>query len=343
MYQIPKNEIQRLAALESFQILDTQPEQAYDDIARLAACICNVEQAIVAFFDSDRKWHKARFNVDSYEMPRGQVIGSRTIMSAEPLIINDTLSDKKISKIAAVSGPPYIRFYAGIPIVTDNGLILGTLCALDSSPKSINPSQVESLEALGRQVMQLLTLRKKTIALENTKSCSNDGQDCYEKSLINQPHIDALTGLNNQYALNSILEKETHRSARYYIPLSILIISIDQFDQLDAQFGQSISNNLIVEVAHALQKRCRNSDFCARYSQEQFVILLPHTALKDAQKLAQQCSIDISTLMIKDINITISIGLSEFDPLMDPEDLLTAAGNALINAKNKGNNSISYT
>ena len=74
MHQIPDNENQRLLALESYQILDSLPEQAYDDIARLAAYICGVDKAMVAFIDKDRKWHKARFNVKPSEMPRDYVI-----------------------------------------------------------------------------------------------------------------------------------------------------------------------------------------------------------------------------------------------------------------------------
>ena len=339
----PINEKQRLSALESYKILDTLPEQAYDDIARLAACICGVDRAMIAFIDKNRKWHKARFNVKAREMPRDYVICAHTIMNTIPLIVNDAQSDNRVSDIGIVCGPPYVRFYAGVPLITDDGLILGTLCAVDTEPHSITQSQIDSLEALGRQVIQLLNLRKNIMSLEKAeKRLQQQHQDLNDnnQALHTLSLTDELTGLNNRRSLNEALEKETHRAARYYTPLSMLMVDIDHFKHFNDQFGHHIGDHVLIDVAQALQKRCRSSDFCARYGGEEFVVLLPHTSLKDAQKLALQYCTDISTLNIKDKAITISIGISEFDPLMSAADLFEAADQALLQAKNSGRNCI---
>lgn len=343
MHLIPKNESQRLTALESFQILDTLPEQAYDDIARLAACICGVDRAMVAFIDKDRKWHKARFNVEPSEMPRDYVICARTIMSEMPLIVCDTLEDERVSSIGMVCGPPHIRFYAGVPLITDDGLILGTLCAVDTKPHTITPSQVESLEALGRQVIQLLKLRKNIISLEKAeKSLQQKHKNLNDNNQFLQALsiTDELTGLNNRRSLNDAIEKETQRATRYFTPLSVLMIDIDFFKQFNDLFGHNIGDTILIEVSRALKKRSRSSDFCARFGGDEFVILLPHTTLKDAKQLAHQYTTDINNLYAHEKRITISIGISEFDPQQTTQDLFQSVDNALLQAKENGRNCI---
>lgn len=343
MSPIPINEKQRLSALESYKILDTLPEQAYDDIARLAACICGVDKAMVAFIDQDRKWHKARFNVEPTEMPRDYVICAQTIMSKSPLIVSDSLTDERVSNVGMVCGPPHVRFYAGAPLVTDEGLILGTLCAVDTKPHTISETQVNSLQALARQVMQLLEFRKTIMALENAEKHLQEQHKFLNKNnrlLQTLSYTDELTGLNNRRSLNEALEKETHRAARYYTPLSMLMIDIDHFKDFNDQYGHQTGDNVLVDVAKALQKRSRSSDFCARYGGEEFVVLLPHTSLKDAKKLAQYYCEDISALDKEKKQITISIGIAEFDPLMGSDELIEAADQALLNAKNNGRNCV---
>ena len=341
MHQIPDNENQRLLALESYQILDSLPEQAYDDIARLAAYICGVDKAMVAFIDKDRKWHKARFNVKPSEMPRDYVICAKTILSEEPLIVSHASEDERVSNIGMVCGPPHLQFYAGVPLIAEGGLILGTVCAIDTEPHEISQEQIEALQALSRQVMQLLKLRKNIILLEEAEKCLhiqqkqlNENNKVLQKLSI----TDELTGLNNRRSLNDALEKETVRAARYFAPLSVLMIDIDHFKRFNDKFGHSIGDVVLAGVAKAIQSHCRTSDFCARYGGEEFVVLLPHTNLLDAQKLANQYCTDIEHLNIDGKQVTISIGISEFDPHKTAEELFKSADAALHRAKEMGRN-----
>jgi diguanylate cyclase (GGDEF)-like protein len=341
MHQIPDNESQRLIALESYRILDTLPEQAYDNIARLAAYICGVDKAMVAFIDKDRKWHKARFNVKSSEMPRDYVICAKTILSENPFIVSKASEDERVSNIGMVFGPPHLQFYAGVPLIAEGGLILGTVCAIDTEPHEMSQEQIELLQALGRQVMQLLKLRKNIILVEDAEKRLQAQQKQLSennKTLQKLSITDELTGLNNRRSLNEALEKETVRAARYYTPLSVLMIDVDHFKQFNDQFGHHTGDIVLTNIAKAIQSHCRTSDFCARYGGEKFVVLLPHTTLRDAKNLARQYCTDIANLNIGDQQVTISIGVSEFDPQQTIEDLFTSADTALHRAKEAGRN-----
>ena len=162
----PSNESARLAALRSYNILDTAPEQAFDDITLLVSQICGTPIATVSFVDTDRQWFKSNrgpFLVKS--LHRDVSLAAHTILQATPLIVPDILADDRFTDCAAVRAGPPIRFYAGAPLVTPEGFEVGALCAMDYTPRQISAEQQESLKALGRQIVEMLELRRKTAEL----------------------------------------------------------------------------------------------------------------------------------------------------------------------------------
>lgn len=165
-YPIPEDEEARLAALDSYQIVDTMPEQQYDDIANLVSQICGTSISTVALLDRDRKWHKAKTGISKEAVPREFAICSHTILGREPVIVNDTIEHEIFSTIGMVKNPPYVRFYAGVPLVNEDNFALGTLCAIDTLPKSLHAYQVDSLVSLARQVVALFDLHRTTLRLE---------------------------------------------------------------------------------------------------------------------------------------------------------------------------------
>ena len=171
---IPPNEAQRLAALREYQVLDTEDEQAYDDICALAAYICGVPVAMISLVDESRQWFKSKLGVNQRETPRDVAFCAHAILQAEPLIVRDALKDTRFAGSALVKRSPYIRFYAGFPLATPEGLALGTLCAIDRRPRRLAPAKEQAMKALARQVMALLELRRvsKNLAqaLENIKT-----------------------------------------------------------------------------------------------------------------------------------------------------------------------------
>ncbi|QSJ17309.1 GAF domain-containing protein [Nostoc sp. UHCC 0702] len=153
-------EAARLEALRQYQILDTEPEEAYDNIAKLAALICGTSIALVNFIDENRQWFKAKLGIDVPEMPRNVGLSYLCKEKQGVVVVPDTLADEKFAKNPVVTSYPYVRFYAGVPLMTPEGDMLGTLCVLDQVPRELNQKQMEALVALSRQVISQLELRR---------------------------------------------------------------------------------------------------------------------------------------------------------------------------------------
>jgi GAF domain-containing protein len=157
---LPTNEAERLAALKDYHILDTEIEQTYDDITTLAAHICQAPIALVSLVDETRQWFKSRVGVDQQQTPREFAFCAHAILQQEPFIVNDATKDRRFADNALVTREPHIRFYAGIPLTNSEGLALGTLCVIDRQPRQLSDAQQTALQALSRQVMALLELRR---------------------------------------------------------------------------------------------------------------------------------------------------------------------------------------
>ncbi len=159
------NEPQRLTALRALDILDSAPEIAYDEIAELAAQVCGCPVGYISFIDDDRRWLKAKYGLPSYltSAPRAAAVCSTTICGAEMLMVPDMTQDGRFDRAGMVVGDPHCRFYCGVPLITDEGYALGTLCVLDFEPRRLTFEQAEALRRLSRQVLTLLELRRRLI------------------------------------------------------------------------------------------------------------------------------------------------------------------------------------
>lgn len=172
--QKAENESERIKALKSYQILDTLAEREYDDITLIASQICNVPITLISLIDEDRQWFKSKLGLSAEETHRDiSFCGHAIINPKQPLIIEDATKDVRFNDNPLVTGSPNIAFYAGIPLVDHDGFALGTLCAIDDHPRKLNQQQIESLQSLGRQVVQLLELRRSKIELEEKNEYLN--------------------------------------------------------------------------------------------------------------------------------------------------------------------------
>ena len=161
----PANETLRLAALKSYQILDTAAEAAYDDIVQVASFICQTPIALVSLIDRDRQWLKARVGLDTAETARDIAFCAHTILQQKTMIVEDATRDDRFAQNPLVTGNPGIRFYAGAPLVTPDGFGLGSLCVIDRQSRQLNPGQISALEALARTVVTHLELRRTSASL----------------------------------------------------------------------------------------------------------------------------------------------------------------------------------
>ena len=159
--RVAGTEEERLAALEKMDVLDTGPEQAFDDLTLLAAHICGTPMAAITFVDADRQWFKSRIGLPTSETPRSVAFCSHAIQHAGIMIVPDAQQDDEFRANPQVTGDPHIRFYAGAPLLTREGLAVGALCVIDSEPRTLRKDQLEALDALRRQVEAQLELRRR--------------------------------------------------------------------------------------------------------------------------------------------------------------------------------------
>ncbi|HIK06360.1 MAG TPA: GAF domain-containing protein [Trichormus sp. M33_DOE_039] len=150
----------RLAELHQYQILDTEPEAAYDNLAHLAAFICGTSIALVNFIDEHRQWFKAKLGLSVGEMPRNVGFSYLCQETRDVVVIPDALADDRLATNAVVTSYPYVRFYAGVPLLSPQGRVLGTLCVIDQQPKELSQRQIDALVALSHLVIDQLELRR---------------------------------------------------------------------------------------------------------------------------------------------------------------------------------------
>jgi len=156
---LPHDEAARLDALHQYEILDTPPEAAFDDLVQVAATVCDVPIALVSLIDEARQWFKARMGVGAAETPRQYAFCAHTILQHDVMIVPDACADPRFVDNPLVTSDPHIRFYAGTPLETASGHRLGTLCVIDRKPRILTKAQVDMLKRLGRQVVRQLELR----------------------------------------------------------------------------------------------------------------------------------------------------------------------------------------
>jgi len=347
--QIPANEVERQRALDSYRILDTVPEQAYDDLVRIASAICGTPMALVSLIDRERQWFKANRGLDAAETPRDVSFCGHALHQPDNLfIVQDALTDARFVDNPLVTGDPNIRFYAGAPLVTPGGLAVGTLCVIDREPRTLEPFQVEAMQGLSRQVVALMELRR---AYDQLRHHMGE-RDWYELQLkqyqseleqenlhlSRQSGTDALTGLTNRRGLNAALDWRIER-AREGESLHLAIVDIDHFKMINDLHGHHIGDETLAAVAAMLKAHCGSNGTIARAGGEEFIVLLPgvnaDAALRECEHMREAVAI-----MSSGIPVTVSIGLARYREGDGANDLYVRADKALYAAKAGGRNQV---
>jgi anti-sigma regulatory factor (Ser/Thr protein kinase) len=193
------NESERLAALRRYKILDTDPEEAFDDLALLASQICATPMALITLVDAERQWFKARVGVSTRETARSLSFCAHAIQREGLFVVPDARQDDRFSDNPMVVGDPHIRFYAGAPLVTPDGHALGTLCVVDRVPRTLTREQAEALAALKRQAEAQLALRANLLELKQALAERDRAEDAQARSIAQLRT--ALTNVNKLSAL----------------------------------------------------------------------------------------------------------------------------------------------
>ncbi|MFC3690739.1 sensor domain-containing diguanylate cyclase [Chenggangzhangella methanolivorans] len=308
-------ELQRLAALMRYDIIDTPPEERFDRITRLAQKIFRTSMVTISLLDARRQWFKSRIGVAVEETPREPAFCNVTIQRAEPLVVEDAAKDPMFANNAFVTGEPYLRFYAGAPLITPEGHALGAFCVLDRTPRRFNPQEREILVDLAELVVAEMNLRQ--IA-----------------------NVDALTGALSRRAFREEAERAMGLAARHGHPLSVLTFDLDRFKSVNDTHGHAVGDAVLQRSVSASMRRLRRSDAVGRLGGEEFAVLLPHVdepaALKVANALRRSIAAETFETETTTFGVTASFGLATFRTGMDLDDMLKAADGALYLAKAMG-------
>ncbi len=331
----PDNEEQRLAALHSCKLLDTAAEDDFDLLTELAAHLCKTPFAFVSLVDRERVWIKSCFGINAKSRPRDDDYCSWTILEDAVLVIPDLTSDPRTATISITAGPPRYRMYTGANLLTSDGFRIGSLCVLDDQPNILSEQQIQLLCRLARQVMALIELRASqaalTAALATTERLAT---------------FDELTGLYNRRVLMERLGVEVERSKRFGPPLTVLMLDLDHFKQINDSYGHPTGDEVLRNVGRIVRGKLRLVDLAGRYGGEEFCILLPETPQSGGLKFAEALRGEIAQFRHcfgnELLSMTASFGLATLNrgDGFDESTLLKIADDALYRAKRNGRNRV---
>ena len=205
---IPENENFRLKALQDYSILDTLAEVEYDDITQLASQICGTPISSISLIDEKRQWFKSKVGINASETSREDAFCAHTIIEPNKILtVKDSTKDIRFFDNPLVVNEPHVVFYAGVPLVSPDGMALGTLCVMDNKPKELDDLQLKTLKALSNQVVSLFELRKSKMLLEKfSKDLENRNSEL--EKFANVAAHDIKSPLNNISSLTQILIDE---------------------------------------------------------------------------------------------------------------------------------------
>jgi diguanylate cyclase (GGDEF)-like protein len=308
---IPIDETCRLQTLHSLRILDTEPEERFDRITRLAKRVFGVPIALVSLVDGHRQWFKSRQGLDARETPREISFCGHAIASGELLVVENTALDLRFRDNPLVTGAPRIRFYAGCPVRAPNGSALGTLCIIDTSPRDF-PEEERAL------------LRELSSMIED------------ELFSLTTASTDDLTGLSNRRGFRTIAAHVLSVCARSGSQAMVVLMDLDGFKQINDTHGHPEGDRVLKDFAATLLKTFRDSDVVARLGGDEFCVLLTGTEQTDVTRALQrfQQGLDARHVAGKP-RILFSAGSTQFDPLQhaDVDALLAAVDEQLYEQK----------
>ncbi|GDY25561.1 sensor domain-containing diguanylate cyclase [Agarivorans sp. Toyoura001] len=264
----PVSEDSRLKSLKELDILDTQPEERFDRITRMAKRLFDVPIALVSLVDENRQWFKSCFGVDASETPRDISFCGHAILGDETFQIEDALSDPRFADNPLVTGYPHIRFYAGHPLSTPDGEKIGTLCIIDTKPKSLSADDLVALDDLAVMVEQ-------------------------ELAALQLASTDELTCISNRRGFMKLADYSYAMCRRQKISLAIAYMDLDQFKPINDEHGHAEGDRALKLFAEQMCGSFRESDLFARMGGDEFVVLFTDTEAADAKEILQRFAADL--------------------------------------------------
>lgn len=299
---IPADEKKRLAALVKLNVLDTPLEERFERITRMVCRVLDVPIAAVSLIDSDRQWFKSIKGCFVTETTRDTAFCSHAILNDDPFIVPDASKDVRFADNPLVTGEPFIRFYAGIPVSIERGLRLGTLCAIDRQPRQISAEEILILRDFARMAESELA----TTALSQEQAALIARLNQAERIA----RIDALTRLWNRKGIDELIEREWNLASRQNNPLCFVMLDIDDFKPINDNHGHFVGDQVIQIVAQRLLTALRSYDVAGRWGGDEFALLLPGCDEVQVKAVLERVHSEICNTPVQTSHGSISVNVS---------------------------------
>lgn len=311
-------ETARLAALDQLDLLDTPRDPGFERIVRLIKEIFNIDIALVSLIDAHRQWYKACSGLSFDEVPREDTFCRYVVDAETPIIVQDATKDPRFAHHPAVTGEAHIRFYAGVPLKTNDGHTIGTVCAIDRSPRSFGGRDLSILQELAGAAMDRI-------------------------ELLQSAATDSLTEALTRRAFKQESDQLISLALRHQHDLSCIVLDVDHFKRVNDTYGHAAGDEVLKAVAATCKNSLRAGDLFGRLGGEEFAIILPHVDREGAIAAAEKVRIAVASTTVTgdygDLNVTVSLGVSALSIVSkDVETLLAQADAAMYQAKNRGRN-----
>ena len=316
----PAPEIRAPRVLDRYAILNTEEEETFDRLARLASHTTQMPIALVSLQDGDRQWFKAHIGLEARETPIEHSFCIHAVQQQDVFVVSDARADPRFAANPLVTGEPGIRFYAGAPLRMTDGSSIGTLCVIDSVPRTLHERERSILRDLAAIAAREIELTHAAIT-------------------------DPLTGAFNRRTMMMMVEKEIARFDRTQNPFTLAAFDLDHFKRVNDTYGHEAGDRVLSRFVKLAGEHLRQQDLLFRIGGEEFVMVLPETnevaaeiALDRFRKQLEQTPIQTNA---GPIYVTVSIGIAEATPQDTTVKTIGGrADEALYNAKHQGRNRI---
>lgn len=288
---LPADEQARLETLQLLNILDTQPEERFDRLTRMAQKMFDVPFALVSLIDKDRQWLKSCAGALAQEIPRDITFCGHAILGDKTFIIPNTLEDDRFADNPLVTDEPKIRFYAGCPLQAPNGFKLGTLCILDQRPRQFDAEDIQALSDLAATVEGELTA-------------------------LQMATVDELTNISNRRGFMMLAEHIIKRAIRYKTLETLIFFDLDKFKEINDNYGHAEGDSALIAFADMMKSACRDADVFARLGGDEFVVLLTNSTTLIAEDFILRFNEAVdkfNSAEDRKYDITFSYGIVMFD------------------------------
>lgn len=286
---VPDNDSARVKDLHHSKLLTSGKLSDLDELAHICQRVMRVDIAAISLVDDKHQWFKSSTGSPFKKTARSLSFCTWAVYYKDHLIVEDTIADSRFCSNPLVTNKPFIRFYSGVPLYSKRGHILGTLCLIDSKPRTMSVSDIELQQHFAHQAELLI-----------------------EKFELEQLAMtDSLTGLFNRRYFDERAEEAIKQSRREDLPMTIIVLDIDDFKQVNDSFGHSVGDRALIELSAVMKRSLRGSDILSRVGGEEFHILLPNTPESRAQEVAHRMREAIKSTHIKIDHDTLENGASK--------------------------------